>query len=281
MYRALSPGAVELRLPFHETVQLASEHGFNAIECDPLGVIERYSLSAAQDLFAQFGVLPCSFGLPVHVQTESPQFKESIVHLEAQAKAASSLGIHRCNTYIFSWSDTLPFPENYAAHKARLLECARILKDYDIALGLEFLGPETLYSGKPHKFINTLGGMLELCNDIGTGNMGILLDVYHAYCAGMDVCDCLGEFEDETQIIMVHINDALKGEPISKLPDTYRYLPGEGGGIDVKGFLTSLQRFGYLGPVVCEPFSDTLKQAADPQKILTLLADSFTKVWPE
>lgn len=275
MYKALNPGMVNLNVPFHEAAALAHKYGFGAMECNPLELADQYGLNGTQDIAAQNGVVLCSFGLPVAVQTEGCAFHDSFAGLERAARAASALGIRRSNTYIFSWSDDLPFAENFRAHVKRLRACAEVYRDYGIQLGLEFLGPRMLYAGKAHEFIHTLDGMLELCDAIGTGNVGILLDAYHAYAAGMDVADCLSAFKCESQIVMVHINDAPKGADIAGLPDTLRYLPQEGGGINLGGFLTSLKAFGYTGPVVIEPFSQKLNAISDPNQIMALLRDSL------
>ena len=280
MYKALSTGAIGLNVSFEEGLALAAKYGFSGLEWNPLEAVKSHGVLGVQDLCAKAGVMPCSFGLPVPVQGESDGYDSALAQLPSIAKAAQDLGIHRCCTYIFSWSDVLPFEQNFEAHVRRIKPCAQILADHGIALGLEFLGPQSLYVGKAHAFIYTLKGMLALCDAIGTGNMGILLDAYHAYAGGMDVADCLGDFADEKQIVLIHINDAPKDQPLSALPDTLRYLPGEGGGIALTPFLNSLQSFGYTGPVIIEPFSETLKKQTCNDAIMKLTADSMNAVWP-
>lgn len=280
MYKALNPGMVNLNVHYPEAAALAARYGFGALEWDPLDLIGQYGASGAQDIAAQHGVVLCSFALPVPVQIEHPDYKQALGQLSKAASAARSLGIRRCSTYILSWSDELPFEQNFDAHVRRLRPCAEILREYDISLGLEFLGPQTLYSHKKYEFIHTLEGMLKLCDAIGTDNMGILLDAYHVYAAGMDVADCLGAFKSEAQITVVHINDAPKGADLASLPDTLRYLPGEGGGIDLAGFLKGLKSFGYTGPVVIEPFSEKLRVLNDPDQIMSLLQGSTEGIWP-
>ncbi|MDL2205858.1 sugar phosphate isomerase/epimerase [Eubacteriales bacterium OttesenSCG-928-N13] len=279
MYKAFNPRMVALpNVTFDETIALAAQNGFSAIEFDPIEIVSQHGLNGSQDIMAKSGVTVSSFGLPVNVQAGAAQFDETFGKLESYARAASALGIRRSCTYIFSWSDELPFAENFRVHVKRLRACAEVYKDYGIQFGLEFLGPQTLYVGKAHEFIHTLSGMLELCDAVGTGNMGIMLDAYHMYSAGMDVTD-LSAFSDESQIVTVHINDAKKGQSLETLPDTLRYLPGEGGGIDLKGFLSALESFGYTGPVIVEPFSEKLKAMDDPAQIAKIVGDSIQSVW--
>ena len=78
----------------------------------------------------------------------------------------------------------------------------------------------------------------------------------------------------------MHINDARPETPIDELPDTLRYLPGEGGAIDLRLFLSSLKRLGYTGPVQVEPFSETLRAMSDNQKIAAVVASSYEAFWP-
>lgn len=279
MYLALSAGNLGLDIPFSEAVKLAGKHGYGGIELDPKAVMDQYGLNRAQDLLGQHGVMASGCGLPVPVQCESDQYEQALAALPGYAKAAQALGIHRCSTWIMSWSDELAFDANFEAHVRRIKPCASILADHGLDLGLEFLGPQTLYEGK-RKFITTPKGMLELGAAVGTGNVGLLFDAYHAYSGGMDMGDCFGDIEDERQITLVHINDAKAGQPLETLLDQVRYLPGEGGGIDLKAFLGGLQRIGYTGPVVVEPFSETLRGIADPDEVVRVVKAAVDSVWP-
>lgn len=280
MYLAFNAGNLGLDITFEAAVRLAGKHGFGAIECDPKQAIEQYGLNRVQDLCGQYGVAPCGFGLPVPVQMESADYDAALAELPRHAKAAQALGIHRCATWIMSWSDELPFEQNFEAHVRRIKPCAEILEDHGINLGLEFLGPKTLYQDRKYKFITTPAEMLALGARMGTDNMGLLFDAYHAYAGGMDVCDCFGDVKDERQITLVHINDAMKGQPLDTLQDQLRYLPGEGGGIDLRAFLGGLNRIGYTGPVVVEPFSDTLRGIKDPDEAVRVVKAAVDSVWP-
>ncbi len=280
MYLAFNAGNLGLSISFEESVKLASKYGFGAIECDPLSVTEQYGLSGVQDLCGRYGVMPCGCGLPVPVQLASDKYDAALSNLPRFAKAAQALGIHRCSTWILNFSDELNYQENFDAHVRRIKPCAEILEAHGISLGLEFIGPETRYAGKKHKFITTPAQMLELGAAMGTANMGLLFDAYHAYCGGMDLKDCFDDIKDERQIVLVHINDAKQGQPRETLLDQVRYLPGEGGGMDLTAFLRGLERIGYTGPVVVEPFSETLKAVADPDKAVRMVKTAVESVWP-
>lgn len=281
MFKSLNPGMVNLQVSFGELLPLAREFGFGAVEFDPLAAVEGLGVPGAVDLMGRYGVILGSFGLPVAFQGDDDAFYESFAGLEKAARTARALGVRRCGTYVFSWSDSLPFAENFRLHVKRLRLCAQVLGDYDISLALEFLGPKTLRDGHAHAFIHTLAGMLELCDAIGTGNTGIMLDAYHCHSAGMEPDAFAGIIRRESDILLVHVNDAAAGQPLDTLPDTQRHLPGEGGAIDLPRFLSALEGIGYTGPVIVEPFSEKLRALGDPREILRLVADSLDTIWPQ
>jgi len=110
---------------------------------------------------------------------------------------------------------------------------------------------------KPHQFICTMDGMLDLAGAIGTGNVGLLLDAWHWYTSHGTIDDLLRL--SDADIVQVHINDAPAGVDVDDQIDSVRALPGETGVIDLAGFLGALRQIGYTGPVTPEPFSEKLK----------------------
>jgi sugar phosphate isomerase/epimerase len=102
--------------------------------------------------------------------------------------------------------------------------------------------------------------MLDLCSTIGTGNVGLLLDAWHWYTSHGTI-QLLRNLRAEN-VVYVHINDAPKGIPVDEQIDNVRELPGATGVIDLVGFLTSLQKIGYDGPVTPEPFNKRVNEMA-------------------
>ena len=149
------------------------------------------------------------------------------------------------------------FLTNFKFLVDRLGPAAKILKEYGHRIGLEFIGPITLRKGKRYPFIHTLEGMRGLAAAIGTGNVGILLDVWHLYTAHGSLDD-VREMRQE-EIVVVHVNDAPAGVDVDAQLDNVRLLPGESGVIDIAGFLQTLAAMGYDGPVTVEPFSQRVR----------------------
>ena len=132
--------------------------------------------------------------------------------------------------------------------------------------------------GKEHEFIYDMPGMLRLCDDIGTGNVGLLLDCWHLYTSHGAVEDVVALRPE--QVVYVHVNDAPEGVPIDEQIDNVRALPGETGVIDITTFLQALRDIGYDGPVMVEPFSDRVRQMS-PDEACATTAAALGQVWEQ
>jgi len=95
--------------------------------------------------------------------------------------------------------------------------------------------------------------MLEWIDEMGEGNLGLLVDSWHWYHQDGTVADL--EALDKEQVVHIHINDA-PDRPKETLGDvTDRVMPGEGV-IDLLGFLRALKKIGYgdyLSPEILNP----------------------------
>jgi sugar phosphate isomerase/epimerase len=283
MYKSLNPGLVNIRVSgFRETLAIARKYGYGAVEYSPLALEEQgIGASQAQDEMGRYGVIISNFGLPVTYRTRD-QFNETFPRLEKTARMARRLGVGRCYTWMPSSSDEFDFAENFKRHTEMLGLCARVLKEYDIVFGVEFLGPKGAWTRGKYPFIHTLTGMLELCDAVGTGNMGLLLDAHHCHCSGVSGDGFVKLVRGEKDIVVVHLNDDAGGIPPDELPDSPRYYPGEegGGGNDVRAFMRGLKQLGYSGPVIAEPNSAAIKAMSDNDAIAKLISESTDSVWP-
>ena len=151
-----------------------------------------------------------------------------------------------------------------------------MLAEYGGRLGLEFVGPQTLRRGHPYEFIHDMAGMLDLCADIGTGNMGLLLDSFHWYTS-QGTAEDIARLSDSL-VVDVHINDGVAGRGPDEQLDGERRLPGETGVIDLETFLHGLKEIGYTGPVTPEPFSPQLRERP-PEEAIQTTADALLRVW--
>jgi len=283
MYKSLSTGNVNINANgFAQTLALARKHGFGAVSYSPASLkAEGIDTFEALDLMGQYGVIISDFGLPVQI-TSKDGFNESFALLEPAARAAAKLGIRRCCTWMLSFSNDFEYAENFKRHTDMFRLIAEALKEYDILFGVEFLGPKPiLHSGK-YPFIHTLEQLMELCDAVGTGNMGVLLDAHHCYCSGLKGGEFVKYIRSEREIVLVHLNDDAPDIPIDDIKDSPRYYPGEpgGGGNDLHGFMGALKQIKYTGPIVLEPFSETLKEIKDNDQIAKTVAESINSVLP-
>jgi len=284
MFKNLSPGAIGISVSLTGGIELAKKTGFEGIDINIGGIAdlaEKESIEYVRSLFENAGIKPGGWGLPVNWRAEESKFKEDLEKLPRLAKVGKEIGCTRVPTWVLSFSDDKPFEENFEWHKKRFRAVAEILKDYDCSLGLEFLGPKTIRQGHKYEFIHTMEDMLELCEAIGTGNVGLLLDCWHWYTSGGTIENMKKTLTSADQVVYVHVNDAPEGIPIEKQIDSVRCLPGETGVIDLVGFLKVLDKIGYEGAVTPEPFSKRVNNMEDPEEAALVTIEGLNKAWKE
>jgi sugar phosphate isomerase/epimerase len=282
MYKNLNPGAIGIKCGFVEGLDLAREAGFAGADLS-LGDAERIAAEqgaeAVKALYAERGLKIGGWGFPVSWRGSDAEFFESLGRLPAQARLAADLGCFRTMTWMLGWSSDLPRQEHFDRVHRRFKLSAEILKDYGHSLGLEFIGPRT--SRAPHKygFIYTMDGMLTLANAIGTGNVGLLFDVWHWYTA-CSTLDDVRKLRPE-DVVYVHINDAPAGIDVLDQIDNQRCLPGETGVIPNGDLLRILHEIGYDGPVTVEPFNQRVRETAErsPIEAARITSQSLDKVF--
>jgi sugar phosphate isomerase/epimerase len=269
-----------LALP--EFIELAKNNGFRGVEF-PIGAVADIIERDGADAFAVFdgaGIAPAAFGLPVEWRKDEETFRSGLEGLPRLARAAQQVGCARCCTWVVP-DGTLPVAEYRAQSTARFVEIARILGDYGVHLGLEFLGPAHFRANPDNVWFYDIAGGLEVADEVGqkagTNNVGLLVDCWHWYTSGGTIMD-LASIPVE-QIVHVHINDA-PDTPRDEQKDSVRLLPGESGVIDIRGFLQTLKALGYEGPVAVETFSEELKQLS-PQEAAGRAGAAVNKVFDE
>lgn len=101
----------------------------------------------------------------------------------------------------------------------------------------------------------------ELIAEIGTGNLGFVLDGWHWWQTGDTAEQILTLQGDE--IIAADLNDAPRGVEKRAQLDHQRELPASTGVIDVQTFLNAVHQTGFDGPVRAEPFNAFLRKMDD------------------
>lgn len=263
-------GAVESDERF---IELAGNGGFQAVDLDARGLIQRLGIDGARAKLQQHGVVIGAIGLPVEWRADEDRFRAGLTGLTETAAAAHSLGCTRCCTYILPSTDAKP-AHFLAVATRRLRVCAQILGAYGIRLGLEFVGPHHLRTAWKYPFIWTMEETLDWIDAIGEPNVGLLLDAFHWHTNGQTPGDI--ERLQAQQVVHVHINDA-PDIPLEAVRDNERLYTGEGV-INLEGFLRGLQHIGYEGIVSQEVL--TADQPEDkPEQLVLRSKAGFDRVF--
>jgi sugar phosphate isomerase/epimerase len=262
-------------------INMASEAGFDAITFDireASKLADERGTGYVKDLFAAKNVKPGSWNLPVAIR-QPEQFEADLKELPKLAALGIELGCPRVTTGVGPASDERTYDENFEWHVERLRRAAEPLAAAGCTIGIEFIGPKTLRAPYKYEFIYTMRGVQELAKAIGTGNIGILLDIWHLYTSGESVDDI--DSLTAKDVVVVHVNDAPPGIPRDEQIDNVRKLPLETGVLEIVPFMQKLKAIGFEGPVMPEPFSQRINDLAakDPEAAVRETADSMTKTW--
>lgn len=280
MFKNLSPGAIGIRnCTLADAIELARAAGFGGIDFsirEAADLANLRGLEYVRDLFAEAGVRPGQWGLPV-AWNRDDQWQDDLRELPRLAALGCALGCTRTSTWAPPGSNERPFGANFEWHVQRFRPIAQILADEGCSLGIEFIGPKTMRDRYTFPFIYTLEGMMELATAIGTGNVGLLLDIWHLITSGGSVADM--DRLTASDIITVHVNDAPEGIPMDEQIDNVRRLPMETGVLPLVEFMQKLQALGYDGPVTPEPFSARVNAIADPFEATRLVAEYMDRLW--
>jgi sugar phosphate isomerase/epimerase len=258
-----------VRADLPETIALAHRHGFESVAPDAgyLGKLSDDQLDELRADLKQKGLVWGAAGLPVEFRRDDAAFRAGMEELPAFAAALNRAGATRVGTYLLPAHDELTYVANFRRHARRLGEVASVLGDHGLRLGLEYVGPRTMWTAARYPFLHTLAETRDLIDEIGRGNVGVVLDSWHWYTAGETVEDLNGLTGAE--VVACDLNDAPRSVPLEQQRDGVRELPAATGVIDLKAFLGALVAMGYDGPARAEPFNATLRTMPPDEAVAT------------
>ncbi len=260
----LCPGRIGIRANQKQTIEYAHQFGFQSVEpnVSELAGFSESELEELQASLAEKGLVWGAAGLPVDFRRDEPAFEADLKRLPAMAAALQRAGVTRMGTWLTPGDNELTYLANFHRHASRLGAAARVLADYGLRCGLEYVGPKTSRASRRFAFIHTLEETRELLHEIGANNMGVVLDSWHWYTAGETPQD-LTSLENK-DVVAVDLNDAPGGIARDEQIDNRRELPMASGVIDLKAFMAALVKIGYDGPIRAEPFNQKLNAMDDP-----------------
>jgi sugar phosphate isomerase/epimerase len=277
-FKNLAPGHLGVRANQREALDYAVKHGFDGISPSESEFANKSAaeisewVAAMKEKRIRYGTA----SLPVEFRRDEDRFKTELAQLPKRAATLQQLGVTRVATWVLPGHNELTYLEHFKLLEKRFREVATVLKDHDIRLGLEFVGPRTSRSRFRFAFICAQRDMMELVHAIGTGNVGLLLDSWHWYTSHGTVEE-LRQLSNR-DIVHVHVNDAPAEIPVDQQVDSRRKLPVTTGVIDMKGFINALAAIGYDGPIECEPFDEELRRLP-PDEALKATGASLIRVW--
>ena len=107
MYRALSPGAIGLKVSFEEAVKLAAAHGFQGIEVS-MARVQELGLSGLQRLLKRHKLVASNTGMPVNFREDDAKFEEGLATLPEFCRAMAELDCRRVLTWLLPYHETMP-----------------------------------------------------------------------------------------------------------------------------------------------------------------------------
>ncbi|WP_099361202.1 sugar phosphate isomerase/epimerase family protein [Fredinandcohnia onubensis] len=250
MLKGLSTAGIGKVSGLKEHIHLASINGFHAVETtihELREFVETQGLRQAQEYLKEKNVIIGALQLPVEWRMDDARFKEGLKELVETAELASKFDCKTFFTYFMPSTDREIAPYLLELSK-RIQLMGRLIREYDMNLALEYVGPHHLRHKWKNVFIYDAKTTLQWLDLVGESNVGIVLDSFHWYTSQESIEDILAI--ETSRIKYVHLNDA-RPIPVEDVLDNDRVFPGEGA-IDLEGFLKALDEINYTGLVTQE-----------------------------
>jgi len=248
-------GAVTRGVGGADKIRLAAKTGYGGVNWD-LGPARTAGLEATKTLFAELKIVPTIVNLPMArpfpFAGDEAAFKEALKPLAEDAAFTAAVGCRKMMV-VLPASTATPKAEMRKLAVDRLSAIAGVLRQSNVRLGVEFLGPLYFRTGRAggpasEPFIWNMAEAVQLAKDTGA-NMGVILDVWHWHHSGSTIKDITDAGSE--RIVHVHVSDAKASAP-EDVRDNQRVMPGEGI-IDLTAFFQALKKAGYGDGVSPEP----------------------------
>jgi sugar phosphate isomerase/epimerase len=288
MQSSFNARAVGLTLSASETIEIAAETGFDAVDLMVRDLVDAGETPEGLRLrMNDLGVKGGSFPLPVSWRGDETTFRRDLAALRHHAETAAQLGLVGTGTWVCpEIPDHLDGPRGFAdtvaIHLDRLGPIAETLTSYGLSLALEVIGPERSRTGRTPRFITRLGELSPIAEPLSRiGRIGVLLDSFHLYAADETLDDALAPGLPAPT--WVHLADLPTGAPADRrqIDDAVRGLPGDHGAIDNASILRRLRDEGYTGPVTVEPLSRCASLTGlDARATARAVSRALQSIWP-
>ncbi len=179
---------------------------------------------------------------------------EAVRYLKEAMDVAADVGCFMVTVCPLADGHDYPFEVDYGQAWRWLREGIGEAAQYrsDVKLSLEYKRSET----RTHVILSTAGITLHLCHQIGLPNVGVTLDMGHAFYAGETPAQVVALLADAGRLFLVHVNDNYRDSDWDMIPGMVNFW-------DWLETLLYLDKVGYEGWLT----SDVFPARLDPLKV--------------
>ncbi len=240
-------GATTMTSPLEIDIEVSSRAGYSGLEVwgeKAVQYLTSHSLEDLNTLFTSRKIRPLALDAIVNIGFRSEEFAQIRQQCREWCQIAQAIG---CPTIVVvpgaapgretSWDEIV---QEYAAV---LRDLCSIAQPFGIRLAFEPLG-------FGWSVVRTPRGALEIVQQAGCSNLGLVIDAAHFYAGGglLDELDAI----DSSRIFAFHLDD-VEDLPKEAVTDDSRIYPGEGI-IPLQAICSRLKAIGYDGHCSIELF---------------------------
>jgi hypothetical protein len=165
----LVPGSIGVQATQQEAIAFAKQYGFESVEANGayLATLPPAEVDKIREDVQKAGLVWGNAGLTVDFRKDAETFNTGMAQLPAIAKALQRAGVTRIGTWISPAHASLTYTANMKQHAERLRKIAAVYADHGQRLGLEYVGPKTLWTSNRYPFVHSMAEMKDLIAAIG------------------------------------------------------------------------------------------------------------------
>lgn len=177
--------------------------------------------------------------------------KEAVEYLKRAMDMSVELGCKLVTVCPLADGSDYPFEFNYIDGFNHTVECVREAAEYreDVQISLEYKA----FEPRKHCLLNNAGKTAYLCSLVDKENVGVTLDVGHAYISGEIPADSAAFLGTTGKLFYVHINDNYRNWDWDMVPGTVNLW-------DYLEFILFLKKVGYNDWITADVFPQRLDQ---------------------